>query len=208
MAEDFETIRYAADSASVIDLADLTGMPDGPPPREDLIDDWSLASFHTYFTAKARKGANQKAWKAGEIQAGRRGPGSHRGTHNPVHMAIVSALAGAEMFAPEEDRAWHAARLDAYTDAYGIKGWYRHTTKPRGLCPGRHSVYVNLLRTRTEGDRGRYFVNPGPADRRRGPARFAVVDRDTGRIAYRAVSNGVAQQWIEEHETATEAVSA
>lgn len=175
-----------------VDLSDLTGIPAGPAPDRASIDDWIPASFDNYFLAVARHGANELARKAGECQATGRWT---RSWHSSRHAAVISLLAGAEVSAPEEDRPWHAARLDAYAAEYGLRGWHRHSD-----LRGRHSIQVNLIRTREDGEVGRYYTHA--ADRMHGPDHFWVVDRDTGRTAYRAISAGAARQWIAERQVA------
>jgi hypothetical protein len=167
------------------DLSDLTGMPDGPAPEPRLVRHWIGESFDRYFLATARRKANHQAREAARYWSQHK-PGSWE--------TVFRHLAAAEEYAPEVDHPWHAARLDAYVAAHGIKGWYRDT------CRGKHRVHLNLLRVREDGDRGRYFVHP--ADRMRGPAQFWVVDRDSGRTAYRAPTDGIARQWIDDMEVA------
>ncbi|QKV90369.1 hypothetical protein HUT19_41195 [Streptomyces sp. NA02950] len=161
--------------APVPDLADLTGMPDGGGYR--------------------REEANAAARRAGRTQA--TGEGMRR-WHASVHDAVMSNLAAAETLAPAEDRAWHAARLDAYAAAYGLRGWHRYADRA-----GKHMVQCNRIRTHLEGDRGRYYtvrLGPRGAGMDPGPRSHAVIDRDSQRTVYAAVSQGIAWQWIEAHE--------
>lgn len=161
-------------------LSDLTGMPQGPTPDQRLISVWSAESFDRYFTAVARQDANRQAEQAGERQ------------HTAQPSTVLGLLASAEEFAPETDRTWHAARLNAYANAHGLRGWYRTTRH------GKRIIQINAIRTRTDGNRGRYFIHI--ADRMHGPARFWVVDRDTGRTAHQAPTAGIAKQWIDQRE--------
>lgn len=111
---------------------------------------------------------------------------------------VFKALANAESAAPEADRPWHAARVDAYAAEHGIKGWHR---RPIGTERGRHHIVMDRPRlVSLVGDRGRYYSTrdfmPCP------PLTYSVVDRDTGRTAYRAINGSIAEQWIREHEEA------
>lgn len=173
-----------------INLANLDGMPDGPLPNRDAISDWSMKSFEDYFTATARHSAREFARRAAECETTGRWakPG-----HKHIEASVLSLLAAAETSAPVEDRPWHAARLDAYAELHGLRGWHRYTD-----LRGKHSVQVNLIRKREEGERGRHYVHA--ADRMHGPLRFWVIDRDTHRTVYRSHASGIARQWIDEKE--------
>ncbi|MCX4809065.1 hypothetical protein OG601_46975 [Streptomyces sp. NBC_01239] len=173
-----------------IDLADLTGMPDGPLPDRDTIDDWSLKSFDDYFTATARHSARRFAAQAAECEATGRWM---RDWHSCREAGVLSLLAAAEQAAPEEDRVWYATRLDAYVELHGLRGWHRYTD-----FRGKHCIQINLIRKREDGERGRHYVHA--ADRMHGPLRFWVVDRDTHRTVYRSFASGIARQWIDERE--------
>ncbi|MFI1189209.1 hypothetical protein [Streptomyces californicus] len=148
-----------------------------------------------HLTALARQSANRAAERAGQIQ--RTGLGI-REWHNSFHAAVLSSLAAAETNAPEAERSWHAARLDAYAAAYGLRGWYRHTD-----FRGRHTVQVNMIRTHADGDRGRYYTTDASSGGgfRPGPYRASVVDRDSQRVVYRAISAPIARQWVTQHES-------
>lgn len=111
---------------------------------------------------------------------------------------VFAALANAESAAPDDVRPWHAARVDAYAAEHGIKGWHRHTDST-----GRRYIAMDRLRlTALVGDKGRYYAArdfmPAP------PLTHGVIDRDTGRSVYRALSGRIAQQWIDAHETVTD----
>lgn len=162
-----------------------------PEPDPAAVDDRSRSSMVAYLDALARRRAWVCARRAVEIQAGDAGFESR---HSSAHGAIVSALAAAETRAPAAERSVYASMLDAYAAAYGLKGWYRCTNDR-----GEHQVQVNRIRTAAEGDRGRYFVVRGAfwADEP-----YWVVDRDTGRTAYRAETPAAAQEWLEAAETA------
>ncbi|MFE2640184.1 hypothetical protein ACFXKF_36470 [Streptomyces scopuliridis] len=185
--------------APVPDLSDLTGMPDGPPPVADAlanISAWDGAGMSAHLVAAARRTANGAAQRAGQIQSTGRGV---REWHSGVHSAVLSSLAAAETNAPEAERPWHAGRLDAYAAAYGLRGWYRYTD-----FRGQHAVQVNLIRTHIDGDRGRYFAaSHGPVGSAINPGPFSacVVDRDSHRRVYEAISPRIARQWIEQHES-------
>lgn len=110
--------------------------------------------------------------------------------------SVFKALANAESAAPDDTRPWHAARVDAYAAEHGIKGWYRRTT-----YRGEKYIVADVLRLAAlVGDKGRYYSTrdfmPCP------PLTYSVVDRDTGRTAYRALNGRIAEQWIREHEGA------
>jgi hypothetical protein len=114
-------------------------------------------------------------------------------------LTVFKALARAEGAAPDDTRPWHAARVDAYAAEHGIKGWHR---RPIGTERGRPYIAADRLRlVSLNGDRGRYYIH---TDRygQRPPLKAWVIDRDTGRTVYRTVSSRIAQQWIDEHETA------
>lgn len=178
-------------AANEPDLSDLTGMPEGPHPDDVIDSSWVLSTMQAKLDAERRLFANTAARKAGECQAtGRWMKRWHVGRHE----AVLGLLASAEVAALEADRPWHAARLDAYVAAHGLRGWYR-TTDLRG----KHDIQINYIRTREEGDCGRYYVHAAYRPLH-GPTNCWVVDRDTGRTVYRAVSSGVAQQWIAEME--------
>lgn len=183
---------------SALLLADLTGMPDGPFPDRDAIDDWSIKSFDDYFTATARHSARQFAERATECEATGRWV---KDWHNSRHMAVLSLLAGAEQAAPVEDRAWHAARLDAYAAHHGLRGWHRYID-----FRGKHCIQINRIRTREDGEQGRHYVHA--ADHMHGPLRFWVIDRDTHRTVYRSFASGIAHQWIDATEAPTSAATA
>lgn len=180
-------------AAIASDIAGLTGMPDGPLPDRTTVDDWSLKSFDDYVTACARHKAREFARRAAECVA--TGVGV-RDWHSCREAAVLGLLAAAETSAPEEDRAWHAARLDAYVERHGLRGWHRYTD-----FRGKHCIQINLIRTREDGERGRHYVHA--ADRMHGPLRFWVIDRDTGRTVYRSFASRIAWQWIEERENGT-----
>ena len=183
----------ATDPESVaLILADFSGMPDGPLPDRDAIDDWSIKSFDDYFTATARHSARTFAQRAAECEATGRWM---KDWHASRHAAVLSLLAAAEQAAPGEDRPWHAARLDSYAERYGLRGWHRYTD-----FRGKHCIQINLIRTREDGEHGRHYVHA--ADRMHGPLRFWVIDRDTHRTVYRSFASRIAQQWIEEAEAA------
>lgn len=184
-------------------LDDLSGMPAGLPPgpfREALADpnsraSWTPEFYDALFAATARKNANEFAREATEIEATRE-PGKPWARHR----SVVVKLAAAETAAPEADRAWHAARLDAYVAAHGIRGWYRKTSSGGHYHPPQHFVQVNLLRTAAEGDRGRYYFHETPNPQWR-ETRYWVIDRDTGETAHRSPTSGLAQQWIDDRES-------
>lgn len=176
---------------AALNLADLSGMPDGPLPDRDAINDWSLKSFDDYFTATARHGARTFAQRAAECEATGRWA---KEWHRHPEASVLSLLAAAETSAPIEDRPWHAARLDAYAELHGLRGWHRYTD-----LHGKHSIQINLIRKREDGERGRHYVHA--ADHMHGPCRFWVIDRDTHRTVYRSFASGIASQWIDEAES-------
>lgn len=106
---------------------------------------------------------------------------------------ILCALAAAEEAAPADARPWHAARLDAYTGALGLRGWHR-----RSNHLGEHRIQINYLRLPADGDRSRYYSRAGAYMHL--PLNHWVIDRDTGRTVYRSYSGRIAQQWINETE--------
>lgn len=173
------------------DLSDLTGMPDGPHPDDVIDSSWVLSTMQAKLDAQKRLAANTAARKAGECQATGKWVRDWRGSR---YAAVLSLLASAEQNALESDRPWHAARLDAYAAAHGLRGWYRGTDHR-----GKHYVQTNLIRTREEGDRGRHYYHRA-AQYMHGPTNYWVIDRDSGKTVYRTVSSGIAKQWIDEME--------
>ncbi|WP_329143599.1 hypothetical protein OIU91_06350 [Streptomyces sp. NBC_01456] len=174
------------------DLSDLTDMPDGPPPKWQLThaENFSKRALEGELEARSRAEAQAFARGAGYIQATGKGI---RPWHSSIHSAVVGQLAAAEEAAPESDRPWHAARLDAYAAAYGLKGWYR-TTYERGD----HHVQVNRIRTAADGDRGRYRVV-------RDGSQYLVLDLDVEgpkRNVFATPSKNTACNWVEEREGA------
>lgn len=112
-------------------------------------------------------------------------------------LSVFKALANAEGAAPEADRPWHAARVDAYAAEHGIKGWHR-----RDGLHGDHYIAMDRLRlVPLVGDKGRYYIHH---DRymQCPPLKAWVIDRDTGRTAYQTINGSIAEQWILEHEEA------
>lgn len=174
------------------DLTDLTGMPDGPHPNDVIDSSWVLSTMQAKLDAQQRYAANEAARKAGECQATGKWM---REWHASRYAAVLSLLAGAEQNALEADRPWHAARLDAYAAAHGLRGWYRGTD-----YRGEHYVQINLIRTREEGDCGRYYPTTAW---RAAPRTHIVVDRDSGRTVYQGPTSGIAKQWIREMEAAS-----
>lgn len=179
--------------ALVPDLSNLTGMPEGPHPDDVIDSSWVMSTMQAKLDARRRLAANSAARKAGECQSTGKWV---RDWHVSRYAAVLSLLAAAEQNALDEDRPWHAARLDAYAAAYGLRGWHRYTD-----LRGKHSIQVNLIRTYLDGDRGRYYVHSAYRPLH-GPTSYWVIDRDTHATAYRATSSGIAQQWIAEAEVA------
>lgn len=176
------------------DLSNLAGMPDGPAPKWLLTpaENWPRKALEGELEARSRADAQAYARGAGSIQATGKGI---RPWHNSIHAAVVGQLAAAEEAAPKSDRPWHAARLDAYAAAYGLKGWYRHTDE-RGV----HRVQVNRIRTAADGDRGRYRVVSDSPNRQ-----FLVLDLDVEgpkRNVFATPSRITACNWVEQREGA------
>lgn len=186
------TSPWIAPIAPVPNLSDLTGMPDGPHPNDVIVSSWVLSTMQAKLDAQRRLAANTAARKAGECQATGKWI---RDWDSSRYGAVVSLLAAAEQSALEADRPWHAARLDAYAAAYGLRGWHRYTD-----LRGEHAIQVNYIRTYADGERGRYYATTSWRD---APRKHIVVDRDTHRTAYLTISSGIAQQWIDEKERAS-----
>jgi hypothetical protein len=165
-------------------LLDLTGMPPSAPPDRRLLQGGSWLGTGIYLTAADRHAAATEVAQAASAQAG----GAH-----PTE--VFKFLARAENVAPAKDKAWHAARLDAYATAHGIRGWHRREGR------GGVEVYLMALRTREAGDRGRYYTHESRGMPRPALTHY-VVDRDTGDVVYRTYSARIAQQWIDEAEGA------
>jgi hypothetical protein len=153
--------------------------------------EWRLSVYQDHETALHRRAAHRFAERATRCEA--TGVGV-RQWHSCREAAVLSLLAAAEETAPTEDRPWHAARLNLYATAHGLAGWYRTT------IGGRHVVQVNRVRRRQDGDKGRYYVID--AGSLHLPASHWVIDRDAGRTTYRTFTDGIARQWINEHEDA------
>lgn len=142
-------------------------------------------AFGLHDDHKARMRSYEHALRACELQAA-----------GAAVTQVFKALANAESAAPDDTRPWHAARVDAYAAEHGIKGWHRRTD-----LRGKKYVVTDVLRlVSVNGDKGRYYSTrdfmPCP------PLTVSVVDRDSGRTAYRAINSGIAEQWIREHENA------
>lgn len=176
-----------------MDLLEIPAPPVKPTGEtlRPLLTGQAHVDIHTAFGLlddhTARLKAHAHVVRAGELQAA-----------GAAVTQVFKALANAEGAAPEADRAWHAARVDAYAAEHGIKGWHR---RPIGTERGRHYIAADRLRlVSLVGDKGRYYSTrdfmPMP------PLTVSVVDRDTGRTAYRAINGGIAEQWIREHESA------
>lgn len=185
--------RTESKEPAVSAIPDLSDLPEPPvyPTGQDLkalLTGDDVADLRTAFRLHDDGKGAQAAWdRAAEAGALQR--------DGAPHARVLSALAGAEVLAPAAHRAWHAARLDAYAAAYGLRGWYRYTD-----FRGRHSIQINRIRTRADGDIGRYYVHA--AAYMHAPQHHWVVDRDTGRTVYRSHSGRIAQQWITVHEQA------
>ena len=173
-----------------VDLADLTAAPDYPTgedlrplltgdPARDL-----RTAFRLHDDGKARQTAHDHAVRAARLQK-----------DGAPAVDVFEALACAEEAAPADTRPWHAARLDAYTAAHGLRGWHRYTD-----FRGQHCIAINLLRFATDGNRGRYYSHAAPYMHL--PLNQWVIDRDSGRTVYRTYSGRIAQQWITEAEAA------
>ncbi|MFF0588508.1 hypothetical protein ACFYWD_21325 [Streptomyces sp. NPDC003781] len=172
-------------------LGDLSTMPDGPEPVRPDVMEPRLAAYDLYETALKRHTARKFATQATACEA--TGVGI-RQWHSCREAAVLSLLAAAEEHAPAEDRPWHAARLNLYATAHGLKGWYRDHSGGR-LC-----IHVNRIRRRADRDQGQHYVlDTGPL---RTQHRYWVVDRDNGRPVYRSHSGHIARQWIGEAEPA------
>ncbi|MFK0222843.1 hypothetical protein ACIQWN_32205 [Streptomyces vinaceus] len=189
LAADIPSALSLEPIAPVPDLSDLTGMPDGPHPNDVIDSSWVLSTMQAKLDAQRRLAANTAARKAGECQATGKWT---RDWDSSRYGAVLSLLAAAEELALESDRPWHAARLDAYAAAYGLRGWHRYTD-----LRGRHAIQVNYIRTYADGERGRYYATTSWRD---APRKHIVVDGDTHRTVYLTISSGVAKQWIEEME--------
>ena len=168
------------------DLADLPPEPEVPP--RDLVSSWSGGSMTGYMAAQNRRAAWQHAAEAGRLQQ-----------QGASHSDIMAKLAAAESTAYPEDRPFHAARLDAYAAAHGLRGWYRTTLTARSAWdpPDGHHVVVNLIRTLADGNHGRYYASqpltvPGSG--------YHVIDRDTGQAAAEFATAEEVGAWIRDAE--------
>ncbi|MFC8447588.1 hypothetical protein [Kitasatospora sp. NPDC057223] len=162
----------------------LTPLPGPAPivPDRDTVDSWSLASLDAYLDAGDRLSLHAAAIRAVQLEQ-----------QGAPHLKVVSALGGAEMRAARigpDELAFHVARLDAYSNAHNLRGWYRYTDRH-----GKHTIQVNKLRTAADGDVGRYYTHrlllANPAD-----LPYWVVDRDTGRTVDRYATAAEAARWI------------
>ena len=159
-------------------VPDLSDLPPEPVAQASY-DEWSLPSMGGYLASMD----SRNAWYAASMAAQRQQQGA-------PHLDVVLALATAEERAPASERPFHAARLDAYVAAYGLRGWYRYVDSK-----GVPRVQVNFLRTPDMGDRGRYYVSTATLCWSR------VVDRDTGKFAGGDfTSRKAAEAWITEAE--------
>lgn len=115
--------------------------------------------------------------------------------HEDRVRAYAHALRAVQLQA--DVRAQYMDVVDAYAAEHGIKGRHRRTSD-RG---GRPYIAMDRLRlVSIDGDRGRYYSLRDfmPCQ----PLTVSVVDQDSGRTVYRAINNGIAEQWIREHESA------
>lgn len=175
---------------AVIDLSDLPpapAYPTGETLRPLLTGNANrdlATAFRLHDDGKARQDAYNHAVRAARLQK-----------DGAPATDVFKALARAEEAAPTDSRPWHAARLDAYAAAHGVRGWYRNTDS-RGQC----RIQISRLRLREDGDRGRYYTHT--ASYAHLPLNSWVIDRDTGHTVYRTFAGRIAQQWIGAHETA------
>jgi hypothetical protein len=135
-----------------------------------------------HLDAQARAGLHAAASRAVQLEQS-----------GAPHLKVMLALAGAEGQAARlgaEELAFHAARLDAYAEAHGLRGWYRYTD-----FRGEHRVQVNLIRTLADGNHGRYFVHYIPLTPPNEKPHW-VIDRDTGRTVTRYATATEANAWI------------
>lgn len=163
----------------------LATLPQEPQvPDRDVVDSWNAASMDAQLEGLDRRAAYGCARLAALYQKQGR-----------PHLDVMLALSGAEHRSPTpEERAFHAARLDAYAAAYGLSGWYRGTDGR-----GRPYVQVNKLRTPEDGNAGRWFTHHADEGCHGADGAYWVVDRDTGRTAFRAHSPKEAAAWITEN---------
>lgn len=173
---------------------DLTLLPEPPvkPTGETLrplLTGQAHVDIYTAFRLKDEYAARVKAYEHAERAARLQAEGA-------AVTLVFKALACAESAAPDDVRAQYASVVDAYAAEHGIKGWYRRTS-----YRGEKYIVADVLRlVHLVGDKGRYYTlrdfMPCP------PLTYSVVDRDTGRTAYRALNGRIAQQWIDEREAA------
>lgn len=163
----------------------LATMPPAPPEADRAaVDSWNAGSMQGYMDAQDRA----RAWSCARLAA------LYQKQGRP-HLDVMLALSGAEHRSPTpEERAFHAARLDAYAAAYGLSGWYRGTDGH-----GRPYVQVNKLRTPEDGNAGRWFTHRADEGCHGADGAYWVVDRDTGRTTFRAHSSKEAAAWITEN---------
>ena len=183
--------RPIAGQPPVPDLSELP--PEPPVPSRESTDIWSLKSMSDYTAAQDRWAAWKLADQAGRLQRA-----------DASHYDVMMALAGAENVAPEPERPFHAARLDAYAAAYGLRGWHRGTGRDRDGRDGQPRVYVNQVRTAADRDHGRYYSHRplsvlGPG--------HDVIDRDTGQAAAHLATREEADAWIRHAEERTRSVA-
>lgn len=179
-----KTARPADCGCGCLRAAVLTPLGPAPViPDRDLVSSWSARSMTDYMTAQARAGLHEAAERARELE--------HRGA---PHFKVVMPLAAAEMVAARigaDELALHSARLDAYSNAHGLRGWYRCTD-----LRGKHAVQVNYLRTIADGNVDRYYTHRLTTFRP-DPEPFWVIDRDTGRTVATCATAKAANAWIE-----------
>ncbi|RCV51191.1 hypothetical protein [Marinitenerispora sediminis] len=162
-------------------LPTVDQLPAVPHVRRELVSPWSMAAMNAYLDSERRRNARRSAREA-----------EQRIADGAAHADVMGALGAAETLAPADERPWHAARLDAYADHYGLRGWYRYTD-----YRGEHRVQVNFIRTREDGERGRYYVTDY---QKYGPREWRAVDRDTGDVAYQHTNRSEVQSWINRAE--------
>jgi hypothetical protein len=134
---------------------------------------WSLGAMTTYLREMDLRAVDARIERAQRLIA----DGARHQDVMGALSAVENGLAKYPDLQPEQQ-----AVTDAYAERYGLRGWYRYTSTQPGE-EGQRRMYVNYIRTREDGDVGRYFASSGVAGGRYLDGSWVkVVDRDSHKV--------------------------